>query len=148
MMLLACATSSAAATAPRMRSVSSSGTLAGALEPRADMLAVEILEHDVGRAVVADVVVVDLDDVRMIEPGDDLGLATEALGRLDVLLEPDAQELDGEALGNAQVPRLVYRTHRALGDQALEPIGFDQHPAHTIHGRHCRRAQGGWPRRC
>src|SRR6478672_4138764 len=33
-----------------------------ALEARAHVLAVEVLEHDVGRAVVAGVVVVDLDD--------------------------------------------------------------------------------------
>ena len=115
-------------------------------QPRGEVLAVEVLEHDVGRAVLGDVVVVDLDDVGMVERGDDLGLAAEAAQRLLVLLQADAQELDGEALGDAQVSRLVDGAHAPLGDEALEAIGFDQHAADAIHGVHCRRARGRAPR--
>ena len=59
--------------------------------------------------------------------GDDLGLAAEARAAPRRCRERQLEELDREALGHAQVARLVDAAHAALGDEALDPIGLDQH---------------------
>jgi hypothetical protein len=106
-----------------------------AIHARAERLTVEELEHDVGQPVVGDVVVDQLDDVGVLERGDDLRLATEAGQRLGVVGELVAQELDREALGHTHVPRFVDGGHAALRHEALDPVRLHQHLPDPLHAR-------------
>ena len=104
---------------------------APALQPIGEVLALEHLHHQVGRAGLGDLVVEDLDDVRMGQRRGDLRLAPEARQRRDRRLRVDglAEDLHGKAARQAHVLRLVHHAHTALGDDALESVGAVQQGA-------------------
>jgi hypothetical protein len=102
--------------------------------PRGDSLRerdpVEVLEHEVGRAVRGQVEVMDRDDVRVPEPGRDLGLAAKPGEQLGVPLT-GVQQLDRHALaGQTQVAGEEHRPHPTASEQRLDPVGVCDDGAH------------------
>ena len=93
-----------------------------------EFLALDELHDEVGDvAFLAEVV--HLDDVRMVEPRDRLGLAHEAhrivLGRIlvEVALEDG---LDRDAAAEPRVDALVDDAHRALAERALDVVAAER----------------------
>nr|WP_281423410.1 hypothetical protein [Nocardia tengchongensis] len=70
---------------------------------------------------------VDGDDVRMREPGNDIGLAQEALPGLVVLPGHPVEQLEGDESGQVPVVSEVHLTHSADADQPLDPIPGEGH---------------------
>ncbi len=100
------------------------------LEVLRERRALEVLEHEVGRAVGHHVVVGDADDVRMAEPGGDLGLALEAAQDL-FAGEVGVQELDRDLLaGQPAMRRQEDRAHAATADQGFDRVGLGDHRPH------------------
>ena len=158
---LRCAYSRAAHTRETTNAESSSGTatpaLAGAAEDGAQVAAMDVLHGDVVAAVDLSEVE-DLDDVRMREAGDHLGLVDEHVHEFLVvrevgqdplhrhdLLEP----LDAAALG---AEHLGHPAHRHALEQAIRPVGVGRRGAASVRVRLRRppppRARGwSWPPR-
>ena len=97
------------------------------LEVRGQRRTLEVVEHDVRRAVGRDVVVHHPDDVRVREARRDLGLALEP--RQDLIAgQLGVEQLDRDLLaGQALVAREEHRAHAAAADQSLDRVGLGDH---------------------
>ena len=116
-----CAADSASAISVATVSACSSGSGPFASRSR-QRLARQVLHHEVGGAVMlADVV--QRADVRVVQPGDGLGLALEAGTAVGVGAELGRQDLDGDAAIEAGVAGLVDLAHAARADGGLDLVG-------------------------
>ena len=93
------------------------------LDPVLEILALEILHHEIRLARLGQAEVDDVDQVRMTELRGDLGLAVKARERFRVGGQLAGHELDGDAFVEAQLNRLIDRTHPALALEAYQAVG-------------------------
>ena len=96
---------------------------AATMDPCAEVLAFEVLEHHVRCAVVGEVEVDDLDDVLVPTRAGDLRLATESIEHLLVRRDLGLEELQRELARHAQVLRLEDGAHTPLAEHARQPVG-------------------------
>ncbi len=92
-----------------------------------EVLALEVLHDDERGAVGERVDVEDAGDVDALEPAGGARLAQEALHHLALLGGLRAQELDGDALLQVQVPGRDDVRHAALTEQALDAVLAAEH---------------------
>jgi hypothetical protein len=85
-------------------------------------VAAQVLHHQHRRAVLHEVPVDDVDDVRVAEARDGVRLAPEARQRLLVARQLGGQHLGGETAREVLVGDLVDRSHAALLDQSDDVI--------------------------
>ncbi len=88
-----------------------------------ERLAVDVLEDDVGSAVVL-ARVDDGHDVRMVQPGDGAGLAPEALELIGVVRDVPVHQLDRHPALERGVERPVHARHPAGPDLLVEPVAL------------------------
>ena len=95
-----------------------------ALQDRAEVVALDVLQHEVEPAVdLAEVV--DADDVRVVEVGLDLGLATEPRAEGRVLAQVAREDLDRDAAVEPLLDREVDTAHPAAADLLDDLIALD-----------------------
>ena len=98
------------------------------------------LHHHVAAAVgrVADVD--DADDVRVLEPPAELGLAIEALQRRRVRDELGVQQLHRERAADLDVARAIDRAGRAATERFLDAVARREHFTEDLHVEASMRA--------
>jgi hypothetical protein len=94
--------------------------------------AVEILHDEVRQPLARGVEVEDLDDVGVPQRRHDLGLAAESRDGLLARQERDAQDLDREAPGEADVCGLVDLAHPTVSDARSQRVRVLQHDAREV----------------
>ena len=93
-------------------------------EEAAEVAAGGVLGHEVGPALVLPVVV-DRDHVRRVQPGQDRGLALEALQELRRMGEVAEHHFHRDLAREVQVGRRVDHAHAADADDAVDPVGTE-----------------------
>jgi hypothetical protein len=97
------------------------------VEPLAQRFPVEVLHHQVRRAVsVADVV--EGADVRVVQRGDALRLAIEPRLELGIVGQPSRQDLDGDGALEPRVAGLVDLAHAACPERADDLVRTESGP--------------------
>ena len=96
---------------------------APAVEPVLEGAPLDVLHDDEG-AVLLLADVEDLNDVRMVEPGGEAGLAREPLPHLVVAGEVVGEELDGDFAIELQVAGAVDGRHAAVAEPVLELVAL------------------------
>src|SRR5580704_1459927 len=91
---------------------------------------VDILHHEV-EILLGPAEIVDLDDMRVIEPGQRLGLAGEAFGKGRIITDSRRQNLDGNEAVQLPLPRLVDNSHATLAEM-LEVIELWELPGERL----------------
>jgi hypothetical protein len=94
----------------------------------------EVSHHQVGPAGFSPIVV-DGNDVRMFQPGDELGLGIEAADELGIIGEPGMDNLDRDFPAYLRLERAVYGTEGPLSQQLEHPVpakGFASELEHRI----------------
>ena len=94
-----------------------------AVEPVLEGAPLDVL-HDDEKAVLLLGHVEDLNDVRMIEPGREPGLAGEPLPHLVVVGEVVGEELDGDFAIELQIARSIDGRHSAVAESVLELVAL------------------------
>ncbi len=96
-----------------------------AREPAAQRLALDVLHHDVVRALLAGRLadVVDVDDVRMVEGGGGARLPVEAVEELGI--GPGAQHLQGHRASEPGVAGAIHLAHAARAETVDHLVGGD-----------------------
>ncbi|AUX36029.1 uncharacterized protein SOCE836_082330 [Sorangium cellulosum] len=94
---------------------------ADALEPRAQVLALEQLHHEV-RGVVVDAVVLDIDHVRALQARGDPGFALEAGQERGRRRKRRCHELDRDGRSQVDVTRRPHRAHPAGRERSLKTV--------------------------
>ena len=91
-------------------------------DTRSERLALQVLHHqEVGVSLPADVE--QRADVRMVQPGDGLRFALEALLHFEVLGKVRREHLDGHRAVQPGIGRLVYLAHAAGADRRNDLVG-------------------------
>lgn len=93
-----------------------------ALQVSAQVFAAEQLHHQERPTVVRRARVEDVDDVRALDHPGGFRFALEASHGVGVFGGVAIEELQGDALADRDVGRLVHRAHAAAPDQALDPV--------------------------
>src|SRR5690606_14480873 len=88
---------------------------------------VDILHVD-PQLLVLEPTIVDRDDVRVVEAGDELALPFEPGPQFLVGEGLAVQQLEGRAAGQARVPGEVHRAHSALAEQLLHAVAGEDGP--------------------
>ena len=94
------------------------------LQPGLERLAIDVLHDEVVDAVL-DPHVIQRADVRMIEAGDDVRLAPEALLTIRVIRELPGKCFDGDRAVQACIDGTIDLAHAAGGDQRLYFVGAE-----------------------
>ena len=100
------------------------------------ILALEILHHQVRLSRFRLAEIDDPDQVRVSQARSDLGLSIEARQGLPVGGQVARHHLDGHALVEPELDRLVHGAHTTLADQTRDVIGTFEYGAHeSVHAR-------------
>ena len=86
------------------------------------ILAFEVLHHQVGRAVVGSAEIQRGADVLVLDAARGFGFVAEAGHGFRVLRQVGVQELDGEAAADDRVLRFIHLAHAALAQPPAQPV--------------------------
>jgi hypothetical protein len=107
-----------------------------------EIFAFEILHHEIGLAGFGLSEVHDAHQVRVPEAGCDLGLAMEPGQSLAIGSQLTCHELDGHALVETKLNRLVHCAHTAFADETRDAVRPSEHGSHEcIHARFRRHGR-------